>query len=73
MASSEQNTKSKGIFQVTKRSIGEFSSDDMLTYAAALAYQIFFSLFRYHFHTWFVGVAQPPERLRLAHPAGGIP
>ena len=42
---SEQSSKSKGIFQVTKRSISEFSSDDMLTYAAALAYQIFFSLF----------------------------
>ena len=45
MASSEQSSKGNGIFQVTKRSIGEFSSDDMLTYAAALAYQIFFSLF----------------------------
>ena len=40
-----EQSKSKGIFQVTKRSVGEFSSDDMLTYAAALAYQIFFSLF----------------------------
>jgi membrane protein len=32
-------------FQVAKRSIQDFSADDMLTYAAALSYQVFFSLF----------------------------
>ncbi|MDP9478459.1 MAG: YihY/virulence factor BrkB family protein [Actinomycetota bacterium] len=31
--------------QVLKRSVKEFSADDMLTYAAAVSYQVFFSLF----------------------------
>ena len=31
--------------QVLKRSVKDFSADDMLTYAAALSYQVFFSLF----------------------------
>lgn len=34
-----------GIWQVVKRSVQEFSADDMLTYAMALSYQLFFSLF----------------------------
>ncbi len=34
-----------GIWQVVKRSVQEFSADDMLTYAMALSYQVFFSLF----------------------------
>jgi uncharacterized BrkB/YihY/UPF0761 family membrane protein len=34
-----------GLWQVLKRSVQEFSADDMLTYAAALSYQVFFSLF----------------------------
>ncbi len=34
-----------GLWQVVKRSVKEFSADDMLTYAAALSYQVFFSLF----------------------------
>jgi len=34
-----------GLFQALKESLSEFSSDDMTTYASALAYQILFSLF----------------------------
>lgn len=34
-----------GLFRVVKRSIKEFSDDDMMTYAAAVSYQVFFSLF----------------------------
>ena len=34
-----------GIWRVMKRSVQEFSADDMLTYAAALSYQMFFALF----------------------------
>ncbi len=34
-----------GVWQVAKRSVQEFSADDMLSYAAALSYQVFFSLF----------------------------
>ena len=34
-----------GIWRVVKRSVREFSADDMLTYAAALSYQMFFALF----------------------------
>ncbi len=34
-----------GVWQVAKRSVQEFSADDMLTYAMALSYQVFFSLF----------------------------
>ncbi|MDP9476872.1 MAG: YihY/virulence factor BrkB family protein [Actinomycetota bacterium] len=34
-----------GVFGVVKRSVKEFSADDMLTYAAAVSYQVFFSLF----------------------------
>ncbi len=34
-----------GLWQVLKRSVQEFSADDMLTYAMALSYQVFFSLF----------------------------
>lgn len=34
-----------GIGQVIKRSFTEFSKDDMMTYAAAVSYQVFFSLF----------------------------
>lgn len=37
--------KSKSGINVIKRSVKEFSADDMLTYAAAVAYQVFFSLF----------------------------
>ena len=44
-ASEQRKGGGKGIFQVLKRSVKEFSDDDMLVYAAALAYQIFFSLF----------------------------
>jgi membrane protein len=33
------------LFRVIKRSTKEFSDDDMMTYAAAVAYQVFFSLF----------------------------
>ncbi len=32
-------------WRVIKRSVKDFSADDMLTYAAALSYQVFFSLF----------------------------
>jgi membrane protein len=34
-----------GRWQVTKRSFTGFSEDDMMTYAAAVSYQVFFSLF----------------------------
>ena len=34
-----------GLGQVAKRSFTEFSEDDMTTYAAAVSYQVFFSLF----------------------------
>ena len=34
-----------GIGRVIKRSFTEFSKDDMMTYAAAVSYQVFFSLF----------------------------
>jgi membrane protein len=34
-----------GWFQTTKRAVKEFSADDMMTYAAAVSYQVFFSLF----------------------------
>lgn len=39
------STKGKSGLQVVKRSIKEFSADDMTTYAAAVSYQVFFSLF----------------------------
>ena len=50
MQASEQSSDERkggigGFFQVVKRSVQEFSADDMLVYAAALSYQIFFSLF----------------------------
>ena len=34
-----------GVWQVSKRSVKEFSADDMTSYAAALSYQVFFALF----------------------------
>ena len=34
-----------GIGAVLKQAVSDFSADDMTTYAAALAYQVFFSLF----------------------------
>jgi membrane protein len=34
-----------GWFQTTRRAVKEFSADDMMTYAAAVSYQVFFSLF----------------------------
>jgi membrane protein len=34
-----------GLWQVAKRSVQEFSADDMTTYAAALSYQVLFALF----------------------------
>lgn len=37
--------KGKSTIRVLRRSIKEFSEDDMLTYAAAVSYQVFFSLF----------------------------
>lgn len=40
-----EKTKSRSALSVVVRSVKEFSADDMLTYAAAVAYQIFFSLF----------------------------
>lgn len=39
------SVKDKSTFQVLKRSIKEFMDDDMTTYAAAVSYQAFFSLF----------------------------
>ena len=45
MSASSQNKNKAGIGQVLVRSAKEFSADDMLTYAAAVSYQIFFSLF----------------------------
>ncbi len=44
MSSSGQQGK-VGLGQVTKRSFTGFSQDDMTTYAAAVSYQVFFSLF----------------------------
>lgn len=35
----------KAFMRVAKRSVKAFSEDDMLTYAAAVSYQVFFSLF----------------------------
>lgn len=40
-----EKTKSRSALSVVVRSVKEFSADDMLTYAAAVAYQVFFSLF----------------------------
>jgi len=34
-----------GWFQTSKRAVKEFSADDMMTYAAAVSFQVFFSLF----------------------------
>ena len=34
-----------GWFRTLKRAVKEFSADDMMTYAAAVSYQVFFSLF----------------------------
>lgn len=34
-----------GWFRATRRAVKEFSADDMMTYAAAVSYQVFFSLF----------------------------
>lgn len=45
MSGASSQGKGKSGIQVLKRSIKEFSEDDMLTYAAAVAYQVFFSLF----------------------------
>ena len=42
---SGSTARKSGIFEVVKRSVKEFSADDMLTYAAAVSYQVFFSLF----------------------------
>ncbi len=42
---SGSGARKPGILEVVKRSIKEFSADDMLTYAAAVSYQVFFSLF----------------------------
>ena len=42
---SGSTARKSGIFGVVKRSVKEFSVDDMLTYAAAVSYQVFFSLF----------------------------
>ena len=42
---SGSTARKSGIFGVVKRSVKEFSADDMLTYAAAVSYQVFFSLF----------------------------
>jgi membrane protein len=42
---SGSTARKSGIFGVLKRSVKEFSADDMLTYAAAVSYQVFFSLF----------------------------
>ncbi len=43
MENSERRTT--GLFRLSKRVIQEFIADDMPTYAAALSYQVFFSLF----------------------------
>lgn len=40
-----EKTKSRSALSVVVRSVKEFSADDMLTYASAVAYQVFFSLF----------------------------
>lgn len=42
---SGSTARKPGFFRVLKRSVKEFSADDMLTYAAAVSYQVFFSLF----------------------------
>lgn len=42
---SGSGARKPGVFGVVKRSVKEFSADDMLTYAAAVSYQVFFSLF----------------------------
>ncbi len=42
---SGSTARKSGVFGVLKRSVKEFSADDMLTYAAAVSYQVFFSLF----------------------------
>lgn len=39
------SAKGRSGLRVLKRSVKEFSADDMLTYAAAVSYQVFFSLF----------------------------
>lgn len=43
--SDSQKQGRPGVVQVTKRSVQGFMADDMTTYAAALSYQVFFSLF----------------------------
>jgi len=43
MGSSVKNRR--GVWQVAKRSVQQFNADDMITYAAALSYYMFFSLF----------------------------
>ncbi len=43
--SSTSGKSRPGLWQVVKRPVKEFSADDMLTYAMALSYQVFFSLF----------------------------
>jgi membrane protein len=45
MSSGSGQQGKAGLGQVTKRSFTEFSEDDMITYAAAVSYQVFFSLF----------------------------
>jgi membrane protein len=40
-----EKPKSRSAWHVLVRSVKEFSADDMLTYAAAVSYQVFFSLF----------------------------
>ncbi len=42
---SSSGARKAGVFAIAKRSVKEFSDDDMLTYAAAVSYQVFFSLF----------------------------
>ncbi len=44
MSDSGRQSKA-GFGRVTRRSFAEFSNDDMMTYAAAVSYQVFFSLF----------------------------
>ena len=45
MSSGSGRQGKAGLGQVTKRSFTEFSADDMITYATAVSYQVFFSLF----------------------------
>ncbi len=45
MSASSSNKNKAGIGRIMVRSAKEFSADDMLVYAAAVSYQIFFSLF----------------------------